>query len=112
MELNWSKRMGSFDYDYYTRIENFVLIKETKKAIYLKLNNNLNIWFPKSCVKNFNNQSAYVWSKIYISNIYREREKQKIKLMKLKFPHNAIIAKEFTQDDIEKFEKELDAKME
>lgn len=110
--MKWCKTLNEFEYGYFTYIKNFVLIKETEKAVYLKLDNNLNIWFPKSCIRNYNGQSAYVLSKIYINNIYKERQKQLMKLIKLKFPHNGAIAKEFTVAEIQELEKELDDKME
>ena len=109
---SWSKRLYSFEGRFFTYIENFILIKETKKAVYLKLSNNLNIWFPKSCIRNFYGTSAYVLHTIYRNNIFKEKEKQRLKFLKLNFPHNAAIAREFTYDDIKKLEKELDAKME
>ena len=85
--MNWSMPLGEYDYDYYRHIKNFTLIKETPKAVYLKLENNINLWFPKKCVKSFNVESkhAWVWEKIYKINMSKyliDKKKKEEKLLK------------------------------
>lgn len=43
--------LGNYDHNYYKQIKNFTLIKETPKAVYLKLENDINLWFPKNVSK-------------------------------------------------------------
>jgi hypothetical protein len=85
--MNWSRPLGEYDYDYYKHIKNFTLIKETPKAVYLKLENDINLWFPKKCVKSFNVKSkhAWVWEKIYKINMSKylsDKKKKEAKLLK------------------------------
>ena len=79
--------LGNYDHNYYKQIKNFTLIKETPKAVYLKLENDINLWFPKKCVKNFNVKSkhAWVWEKIYKINMSKylmDKKKKEDKLLK------------------------------
>ncbi len=85
--MDWSRPLGEYDYNYYKLIKNFTLIKETPKAVYLKLENDINLWFPKKCVKSFNVKSkhAWVWEKIYKDNMSKfliNKRKKEAKIIK------------------------------
>ena len=85
--MDWSRPLGEYDYNYYKLIKNFTLIKETPKAVYLKLENDINLWFPKKCVKSFNvkRKHAWVWEKIYKDNMSKfliNKRKKEAKIIK------------------------------
>ena len=72
--------LGFHDYDYYERAD-FVLVKETRKAIRIKLvdkyrdnYDGLVFWMPKSVTKSYEDQDpnikrAWFWEKLFYDNI-------------------------------------------
>jgi len=78
--MNWSQPLGTYDYDYYKQAT-FVLVKESPKAIRIKLidkyrgeYNGLVFWMPKSVTKDYNNSDpnikiAWFWEKLFNDNI-------------------------------------------
>ena len=78
--MKWSAPLGAYDYDYYEQAT-FVLVKESPKAIRIKLidkhreeYNGLVFWMPKSLAKDYNNsdpniKTAWLWCKLFYKNI-------------------------------------------
>ena len=69
------KPMNSDCYDYYDKINHCVLVKETPKAIRIKLENHperICIWMPKSVIRDFTGKTGWFWSKMLRENIDKE----------------------------------------
>jgi len=74
--MRWSKELGDYDYDYYEQAT-FVLVKESHKAIRIKLidrfrgeYDGLVFWMPKSVTKDYNDRdpnikTAWFWEKLF-----------------------------------------------
>ena len=83
------KSMNSDCYDYYVKINHCILVKETPKAIRIKLENHperICIWMPKSVIRDFTGKTGWFWSKMLRDNIYKEEfrllnKRKKIKMM-------------------------------
>ena len=77
--MRWSKELGAYDYDFYEQAT-FVLVKETHKAIRIKLidkyrkdYNGLVFWMPKKITKSYNDsdpniKTAWFWEKAFNNN--------------------------------------------
>ena len=78
--MNWSKPLGYYDDIYYYKVK-FVLVKETPKAIRIKIMSEYNkryhglcVWMPKKFTKNYDNsnpniKTARFWSKLFRANV-------------------------------------------
>ena len=76
--MNWSKPLGYYDDLYYEKVK-FVLVKETPKAVRIKIiseykDNGLCVWMPKKLTKNYDNynpniKTAWFWSKLFRANV-------------------------------------------
>ncbi len=76
--MNWSKPLGYYDDMYYEKVK-FVLVKETPKAVRIKIiseykDNGLCVWMPKKLTKNYDNynpniKTAWFWSKLFRANV-------------------------------------------
>ena len=87
MELmKWSKPLGYYDDLYYYKVK-FVLVKETPKAIRIKIiskydnYDGLCIWMPKKLTKSYddynpNIKTAWFWSKLFHANISKALNKK------------------------------------
>ena len=94
--MTWkSKHLTSDEFDFYYPVK-FALVKETQKAIRIKIDGTVKrlyissknnqykpfrvegicIWIPKSVVRNFDPKSAYIWKKLLINNVDKEMEKK------------------------------------
>ena len=114
---------------YFHRKIEYKILRRTEKAILIHVNKledsetnyhivtnrlenylqPLEMWCPKSWFKKFHD-NEYVWINGFRKNLFKILEKRKSKLNETKT--NAVIAKKFTTQDIEKLEKELDDQME
>ena len=107
-----SRPMTSDCMAFYTR-ENITLVKETPKAIKVRLENSkdkLSVWMPKKCVRGFKTTQAWFWKPMFVKNIQSVMESNRKKQEKLKF--NGAIAKEFSPNDLKILTQELDDSME
>lgn len=79
----WSEYITQTDFDFYSYADNITVVKETPKAIRLRLKSGLVIWMPKSVCKSFkvekDKASGYFWTKIFLQNINSENNKKKKK---------------------------------
>ena len=78
--MRWSEELGDYDYNYYEQAT-FVLVKESHKAIRIKLidrfrgeYDGLVFWMPKSVTKDYNDRdpnikTAWFWEKAFYSNV-------------------------------------------
>ena len=78
--MNWSKPLGYYDDLYYEKVK-FVLVKETPKAVRIKIISEykdkykgLCVWMPKKLTKNYDNynpniKTAWFWSKLFRANV-------------------------------------------
>ena len=78
--MRWSKSLGDYDDQYYEQAT-FVLVKESHKAIRIKLidrfrgeYDGLVFWMPKSLAKDYNDsdpniKTAWLWCKLFYKNI-------------------------------------------
>ena len=78
--MTWSKSLGAYDDQYYEQAT-FVLVKESPKAIQIKLidkyrknYDGLVLWMPKSITKDYNGlnpniKTAWFWEKLFNKNI-------------------------------------------
>ena len=113
---------------FHRKIE-YKILRETEKAILIHVNKledaetnyhivtnrlenylqPIEMWCPKSWFKK-TRDTNFVWINGFRKNLFKILEKRKSKLDETKT--NAVIAKKFTAQDIEKLEKELDDQME
>ena len=80
MRSGWSEPLGAYDDDYYEQAT-FVLVKESPKAIRIKLidrfrekYDGLVFWMPKKITKSYDDQdhnikTAWFWEKAFYGNI-------------------------------------------
>ena len=88
--MRWSKSLGDYDDQYYEQAT-FVLVKESPKAIRIKLidkyrkkYDGLVIWMPKSITKDYNDldpniKTAWFWEKLFNNNINKALKKNRIR---------------------------------
>ena len=84
--MRWSKSLGDYDDQYYEQVT-FVLVKESPKAIRIKLidkfkeeYDGLVFWMPKSVTKSYNNtdpniKTAWFWAILFYKNINKALNK-------------------------------------
>ena len=78
--MRWSQPLGTYDDEYYEQAT-FVLVKESPKAIRIKLidkyrknYDGLVFWMPKSITKSYNDRdpnikTAWFWEKLFYDNV-------------------------------------------
>ena len=78
--MRWSQPLGPYDDEYYEQAK-FVLVKESTKAIRIKLidkyrknYDGLVFWMPKSITKSYNDRdpnikTAWFWEKLFYDNV-------------------------------------------
>jgi hypothetical protein len=102
---------------YLIEVRKFTLVKETPKAIRIRLENHpkkICIWMPKECTKNFTQTSAQFVKSFFMKNLCKEQERLKIKEEKMKavFENfNALHVVNRTKKDIKEIEKIIDQKV-
>ena len=71
--MDWRDRKLTHGESFYYERVNFEFLRETEKAIQVKLSaggyKDLNTWLPKSVIRDYNMTSAYVWEKALHSSI-------------------------------------------
>ena len=84
--MRWSESLGEYDDQYYEQAT-FVLVKESHKAIRIKLidrfrggYDGLVFWMPKSVTKDYNDRdpnikTAWFWEKLFYDNINKALKK-------------------------------------
>ena len=86
-----SKPMTSDCVEFYIKVGNFTLIKETPKAIKVRLENHpkkLAIWMAKKITRGYNGTSAWFWGEALRQNIYREEQRLKANEEKMEAAFN------------------------
>ena len=60
---------------YHTKVNFDELLEIREKAIWFQIDG-LKVWMPKSCCKELNkeDQTVYIWTKVYESNMLKARE--------------------------------------
>ena len=86
--MRWSESLGEYDDQYYEQAT-FVLVKESHKAIRIKLidrfrgeYDGLVFWMPKSVTKDYNDhdpniKTAWFWEKLFYDNINKALKYEK-----------------------------------
>ena len=66
--------------DYYTKVKKFTLVKETPKALRIRLENHpekISIWMAKKITRDYKDTSAWFWSEALENNIWKEEQRLK-----------------------------------
>ena len=91
MDVYNFKPMTANHSDFYTRVK-FDLVKETPKAIRIRLKKDLTVWMPKSITRGMRTEetgfSAWFWNVALSKNIQDERARQKENEAKIKLKDN------------------------
>ena len=64
--------------EYYTKVKNFTLVKETPKALRIRLEDHpekISIWMAKKITRDYTGTSAWFWSKALHNNVREEEPK-------------------------------------
>jgi len=79
--MTWKSLPMNIDCElYYTKIRKFTLVKETPKAIRIRLENHpqkISIWMAKKITRGYTSTSGWFWSKALFNNIQEEEQKLK-----------------------------------
>jgi len=117
--MTWrSQPMTSDCIEYYTRVRKFTLVKETPKALRIRLEDHpekISIWIPKKITRDYTNTSAWFWSTAFHNNVWKEEQRLKDEKENMKIPFenfNAIHVDKPTNGDIGKIEKIIDSEEE
>ena len=91
MDVYNFKPMTSDHAEFYTKIR-FDLVKETPKAIRIRIKKDLTVWMPKSITRGVKTEetgfSAWFWNVALSKNIQDERARQREKEAKIKLKAN------------------------
>ena len=81
--MTWQSLPMTPDCTYhYKKVRKFTLVKETPKAIKIRLENHpekISIWMPKKITRQYTDTSAWFWQKALYTNIQREEQRLKNK---------------------------------
>jgi len=79
--MTWiSQPMNSDCENFYTKVRKFTLVKETPKAIRVRLENHpqkISIWMGKKITRGYSGTSAWFWSPAFNNNVQEEEQKLK-----------------------------------
>ena len=81
---------GDCEY-HYEKVRKFTLVKETPRAIRVRLENHpekISIWMPKKITRGYTNTSAWFWSEALHNNVRKEEQRLKDKKYKMKVTLN------------------------
>ena len=95
--------------EYYTKVRKFTLVKETPKALRIRLEDHpekISVWMPKKITRDYTGTSAWFWSEALHSNIWKEEQRLK------DHNFNAIHVVSPTNRDVKKIEKIIDSEEE
>ena len=117
--MTWiSQPMAPYYEDYYTKVRKFTLVRETPKAIRVRLENHpqkISIWMGKKITRGYTGTSAWFWSTAFHNNIQEEEQKLRDQKenMEIVFENfNAVHADKPTNEDVKKIEKIIDSEEE
>ena len=92
--------------EYYTKVRKFTLVKETPKALRIRLEDHpekISVWMPKKITRDYTGTSAWFWSEALHSNIWKEEQRLR------DHNFNAIHVVSPTNRDVKKIEKIIDS---
>ena len=95
--------------EYYTKVRKFTLVKETPKALRIRLEDHpekISVWMPKKITRDYTGTSAWFWSEALHSNIWKEEQRLR------DHNFNAIHVVSPTKRDVKKIEKIIDSEEE
>ena len=79
--MTWKSLPMNIDCElYYTKIRKFTLVKETPRAIRIRLEKHpqkISIWMAKKITRGYTGTSGWFWSKALFNNIQEEEQKLK-----------------------------------
>ena len=82
-EMTWQSLPMTGDCEYhYEEVRKFTLVKETPRAIRVRLENHpekISIWMPKKITRGYTNTSAWFWSEALHNNVRKEEQRLKDK---------------------------------
>ena len=82
-KMTWKSLPMTGDCAYhYEKVRKFTLVKETPKAIRIRLENHpekISIWMPKKITRGYTDTSAWFWSEALHGNVWKEEQKLKDK---------------------------------
>ena len=80
-------------HEFYEKVRKFTLVKETPKAIRIRLENHpekISIWMPKKITRQYTNTCAWFWSKALHKNVRAEEQRLKNKKYEMKVALNEM----------------------
>jgi len=99
---------------YFTQVRKFTLVKETPKALRIRLEDHpdkISIWMPKKITRDYKNTSAWFWSTAFQNNVWKEEQRLKDEKENMQIPFenfNAVHVDKPTNGDVKKIEKIID----
>ena len=79
--MTWRSQPMTHDCtEYYTKVKKFTLVKETPKALRIRLEDHpekISIWMAKKITRDYTGTSAWFWSKALHNNVWAEEQKLK-----------------------------------
>ena len=104
--MTWQSQTINSSYDHsFIQVKNFTLVKETPKAIRIKLENHpkkICIWMPKKCTRNYTQTSAWFVNSFFRNNVHKELQRLKKKEEKME-----VLYKDFNNNPKEKNENKF-----
>ena len=86
--MTWRSLPMNIDcYSYYTQVTKFTLVKETPKAIRIRLEKHpdkICLWMPKKVTRDYTGTSAWFWRKAFGANLYQAEQRLKTQREKIK----------------------------
>ena len=80
-KMTWKSLPMTGDCEYhYEKVRKFTLVKETPKAIRIRLENHpekISIWMPKKITRGYTDTSAWFWSEALHGNVWKEEQRLK-----------------------------------
>ena len=117
--MTWkSKPMTSDCVYYFTQVRKFTLVKETPKALRIRLEDHpekISIWMPKKVTRGYTDTSAWFWSTAFHNNVWKEEQRLKDERENISLPFenfNAVHVVNPTNGDVKKIEKIIDSEEE
>ena len=101
--------------NYFTQVRKFTLVRETPKALRIRLEDHpekISIWMGKKITRDYTGTSAWFWSTAFHNNLQEEEQKlrnQKENIQIVFENFNAVHVDKPTNRDVEKIEKIIDS---
>ena len=80
--------------NYFTQVRKFTLVKETPKALRIRLEDHpekISIWIPKKITRDYTNTSAWFWSTAFHNNVWKEEQRLKDTRQEMEFSYDGDI---------------------